>query len=264
VIRIEHVGKHFAAPVLEDVNFSVPEGCLYGLIGPGASGKSVLLKILTGLIKPDSGRIVIDDQDIFSLPEIELQRFRLKFGMLFQNNALFDHLTVFENIAFPIRRMLSLPEEEIRTRVADRLKHVSMPGFEDRMPSGLSGGQKKRIGVARATVTKAPIVFYDEPAAGLDPVTSQKIFDLLRSEQRESGATVIMVSSDLDRLLTVTDRVGMLYRGRLLFDGTTEEAKTSMDPYVRQFVHGLVDGPLLPVREASPRRAPVCTGRGPI
>ena len=111
------------------------------------------------------------------------------------------------------------------------------------MPSGLSGGQKKRVGVARATVTRAPIVLYDEPAAGLDPVTSQKIFELLRAEQRASGATVVMVSSDLDRLLTVTDRVGMMYRGSLVFDGTTEEAKASRVPVVRQFVHGLTDGP---------------------
>ena len=244
MIELTGVSKSFGAPVLRDVTLSVPAGCLYGLIGPGAAGKSVLLKILTGLIRPDAGSVVIDGQDIFALPDIELQRFRLKFGMLFQNNALFDHLTVFENIAFPIRRMMQLPEEEIRERVADRLKVVSLPGFEDRMPSGLSGGQKKRIGVARATVTRAPIVFYDEPAAGLDPVTSQKIFDLLRAEQRESNATVVMVSSDLDRLLTVTDRVGMLYRGKLLFDGTTAEAKASEDPYVKQFVHGLVDGPL--------------------
>ena len=112
------------------------------------------------------------------------------------------------------------------------------------MPSGLSGGQKKRVGVARATVSRAEIVLYDEPAAGLDPVTSQRIFELLRAEQRAAGATVIMVSSDLDRLLTVTDRVGMLYKGRLIFDGTTEEAKASPSPFVRQFVHGLTEGPL--------------------
>lgn len=112
------------------------------------------------------------------------------------------------------------------------------------MPAGLSGGQKKRVGVARATVARAGIVLYDEPAAGLDPVTSQKIFELLREEQRAAGATVVMVSSDLDRLLTVTDRVGMLYRGELIFDGTTEEAKAAREPRVRQFVHGLTEGPL--------------------
>jgi phospholipid/cholesterol/gamma-HCH transport system ATP-binding protein len=164
--------------------------------------------------------------------------------MLFQNNALFDFMTVEDNIAFPLRRLFRLSESEIAERVAERLKCVALPGFQTRWPAGLSGGQKKRIGVARATVTRAPLVLYDEPAAGLDPVTSQKIFDLLRSEQRASGATVIMVSSDLDRLLTVTDRVGMMYGGRLIFDGTTEEARAASDPIVHQFVHGKVDGPL--------------------
>ncbi len=244
MIELRGVSKSFAQPVLRDVTLTVPTGCLYGLIGPGASGKSVLLKILCGLIRPERGQVLVEGQDLFAMPDIELQTFRKRIGMLFQNNALFDHLTVKENIAFPLRRMTSLGEDDIAGKVADRLGVVSLPGFEDRMPSGLSGGQKKRIGVARATVMQAPIVYYDEPAAGLDPVTSQKIFDLLRAEQQEVGATVIMVSSDLDRLLTVTDRVGMLYRGRLLFDGTTEEAKASEDPYVKQFVHGLVDGPL--------------------
>ncbi|MDI3284442.1 ATP-binding cassette domain-containing protein [Polyangium sp. 15x6] len=245
LIRIEDITKSFGArTVLRGVNLSIPRGCLYGLIGPGASGKSVLLKLITGLYRPDAGRILVEGQDVHGMSELELQKFRLRFGMLFQNNALFDYMTVGENIAFPLRRLFDLREDEIVERVSERLRVVSLPGFEDRLPAGLSGGQKKRVGVARATITKAEIVLYDEPAAGLDPVTSQRIFELLRDEQRAAGATVVMVSSDLDRLLTVTDRVGMLYRGRLVFDGTTEEAKTSDDPYVRQFVHGLTEGPL--------------------
>lgn len=245
VIRIEGVHKEYdGMAVLRGVDLAVPAGCLYGLIGPGASGKSVLLKMITGLVRPDRGRILVEDRDIHAMSELELQAFRLRFGMLFQNNALFDYMTVRDNIAFPLRRMTKQSEGEVLSRVQDRLKVVSLPGFEDRMPSGLSGGQKKRIGVARATVIDAPIVLYDEPAAGLDPVTSQRIFELLRREQRAKNATVVMVSSDLDRLLTVTDRVGMLYRGRLIFDGTTAEAKASQNPYVRQFVHGLTEGPL--------------------
>lgn len=231
-------------PVLRGVDLDVPEGCLYGLIGPGAAGKSVLLKMLTGLLKPDAGRVLVGGQNVGAMSDLDLQTFRLRFGMLFQNNALFDYMTVGENIAFPLRRLFDLPEDEIAERVAERLRVVSLPGFEDRLPAGLSGGQKKRVGVARATVSQAEIVLYDEPAAGLDPVTSQRIFELLRAEQRAAGATVVMVSSDLDRLLTVTDRVGMLYRGKLIFDGTTEEAKASLEPRVRQFVHGLTEGPL--------------------
>lgn len=230
--------------VLRDVDLTVPEGCLYGLIGPGAAGKSVLLKMLTGLLVPDRGTVTVAGEEVTSLSDLRLQEFRRQIGMLFQNNALFDHLTVFENIAFPLRRLEELGEAEIAARVEERLACVALPGFGSRMPGGLSGGQKKRVGVARATVTRAPIVLYDEPAAGLDPVTSQKIFDLLRAEQVAAKATVIMVSSDLDRLLTVTDRVGMMFRGELIFDGTTEEARSSAEPRVRQFVHGLTDGPL--------------------
>ena len=244
-IQIKNITKTFGRrTVLRGVNLAIPRGCLYGLIGPGASGKSVLLKLITGLLRPDGGKVIVDGQDVHAMSDVELQKFRLRFGMLFQNNALFDYLTVGENIAFPLRRLFDLTDEEIAERVADRLDVVSLPGFEDRLPAGLSGGQKKRVGVARATITQAEIVLYDEPAAGLDPVTSQRIFELLRDEQRAAGATVIMVSSDLDRLLTVTDRIGMLYRGRLVFDGTTAEAKASDDPLVRQFVHGLTDGPL--------------------
>ncbi len=245
VLAIEGVTKEYGGmPVLRGVNLRVPRGCLYGLIGPGASGKSVLLKMITGLVRPDEGRVLVEGRDVHAMSELELQEFRASFGMLFQNNALFDYLDVAGNIAFPLRRMTQQTEPEIAARIAERLKAVSLPGFEGRMPAGLSGGQKKRIGFARATVLAAPIVLYDEPAAGLDPVTSQRIFELMLREQRAANATVVAVSSDLDRLLSVTDRVGMLYRGRLIFDGTTAEAKSSSDPYVRQFVHGLTEGPL--------------------
>ncbi len=239
-----HIGGGPPNHVLRGISLRVPQGCLYGLIGPGAAGKSVLLKMVTGLMKPDEGRVVVDGEDVTNASELALQKMRVKIGMLFQNNALFDHLTVEDNIAFPLRRLTALAEEEIQARVRERLACVAMTGFESRMPAGLSGGQKKRIGVARATIAQASIVLYDEPAAGLDPVTSQKIFELLREEQRASNATVIMVSSDLDRLLTVTDRIGMMYRGELIFDGTTAEAQNSAEPRVRQFVHGLTEGPL--------------------
>jgi len=244
VIQIQRLSKSFGHPVLHDVTLSIPTGCLYGLIGPGASGKSVLLKMITALMRPDTGSVVVDGQNVQAMTELELASFRLKFGMLFQNNALFDAMTVAENVAFPLHRLFDLDEAEIRRRVEERLAAVSLAGFAERTPVGLSGGQKKRVGVARATVTRAPIIFYDEPAAGLDPVTSQKIFDLLRAEQQRAKTTVIMVSSDIERLLTVTDRVGMMYRGSLVFDGTTDEALTSTDPYVKQFVHGLAEGPL--------------------
>lgn len=244
MIEVRGVYKRFQEPVLRNVNLSIPKGCLYGLIGPGASGKSLLLKVLAGLIPADAGTVVIDDQDVTNMTDLELNELRKNIGMLFQNNALFDFMTVADNIGFPLRRLFQLGPDEARERIRERLERVALPGFEERSPSGLSGGQKKRVGVARATVTNAPIVFYDEPAAGLDPVTSQRIFSLLRQEQQEREATVIMVSSDLDRLLTVTDRLGMMHRGRIIFDGTAEEARSSKNPYVYQFLRGLPDGPL--------------------
>ena len=248
MLRLGHVTKSFgrrgSKSVVSDVSLTVPEGCLYGLIGPGAAGKSVLLKLIVALVRADAGTIEVGGQEVTAMSELELRVLRLRFGMLFQNNALFDYLTVADNIAFPLRRRKELTEREIAARVTERLACVALPGFGDRLTAGLSGGQKKRVGVARATITRAPIVLYDEPTAGLDPVTSQKIFELLRAEQRAAGSTVIMVSSDLDRLLTVTDRVGMMVSGELIFDGTTEEARTATEPRVRQFVHGLTEGPL--------------------
>lgn len=246
MIQLRGVCKTFAQkPVLRGVTLQVPPGCLYGLIGPGAAGKSLLLKILAGLMHPDSGDVVVDDHDVTRMDEPALQDFRKRFGMLFQNNALFDYMTVEDNIAFPLRQLYTdLSEAELAARVAERLERVALTGFGQRMPGALSGGQKKRVGVARATITRAPILLYDEPAAGLDPVTSQRLFDLLKSEQQASGATVVMVSSDLDRLLSVTDVVGMLHNGKLIFQGTTAEALASDNPFVHQFVHGTAEGPL--------------------
>jgi phospholipid/cholesterol/gamma-HCH transport system ATP-binding protein len=244
MIVLRGIKKAFGRPILKGIDLDVPAGCLYGLVGPGASGKSLLLKVITGLVRPDQGTVIVDGADLLAMDDIELAQFRARFGMLFQNNALFDFMSVGDNIAFPMRRLLELSEAEVEARVRERLACVALGGFEARNPAELSGGQKKRVGVARATVTGAKIVLYDEPAAGLDPVTSQRIFDLLRREQRANKTTVVMVSSDLDRLLTVTDRVGMMLDGRLIFDGTTDEARSSRDPYVHQFLSGNPDGPL--------------------
>lgn len=245
MIEVEDVHVTFGdKEVLRGVTLGVEGGCVYALIGPGASGKSVLLKTVAGLVRPRQGAVRIDGAEISRMSEGELAEVRKRIGMLFQNYALFDYMTVGENIAFPLRRLYRLPEEEIRARVAERLLRMALPGFEDRAVGGLSGGQKKRVGVARATVARPPILLYDEPTAGLDPVTSQKIYDLIREEQRDQGTTNVVISSDVKGLLTIADRVGMLHRGRLIFEGTVEEARASTIPEVHQFVHGLPDGPL--------------------
>jgi phospholipid/cholesterol/gamma-HCH transport system ATP-binding protein len=145
VIRLSGINKSYDRPVLRGVDLSVPAGCLYGLIGPGAAGKSVLLKIIAGLIRPDSGSVLVAERNVLAMTDLELQEFRKQFGMLFQNNALFDFMTVGDNIAFPLRRLFDLSDRDIEQRVAERLRCVSLPGFEQRLPSGLSGGQKKRV-----------------------------------------------------------------------------------------------------------------------
>lgn len=242
-IELRGVSMAFARPVLRGVTLAIPRGCLYGLIGPGASGKSVLLKCLAGLLRPQAGQVHVLGHEVPRLDAPGLAALRQRMGMLFQNNALFDFMTVAENVGFPLHQR-GVSEAQIRERVAERLARVGLGGFETRLPSRLSGGQKKRVGVARATVADAEVVLYDEPAAGLDPVTSQRIFDLLRAEQRAAGTTVVMVSSDLDRLLPVTDRIGVLLEGKLMFDGTIAAARESDDTAVRQFVTGSPDGPL--------------------
>jgi phospholipid/cholesterol/gamma-HCH transport system ATP-binding protein len=242
-ISLRGVSLGFSRPVLRNIDLEIPRGCLYGLIGPGASGKSVLLKCLAGLLRPQAGEVLVLGQDVPKLDEFGLSALRQRMGMLFQNNALFDFMTVAENVGFPLRQR-GAAEAQIRERVGERLACVGLSGFENRLPSRLSGGQKKRVGVARATVAAAELVLYDEPAAGLDPVTSQRIFDLLRAEQRAAGASVVMVSSDLDRLLPVTDRIGVLLDGKLAFDGSVEAARNSDNEAVRQFVTGSPDGPL--------------------
>lgn len=244
LIRLEDIHKAYKTPVLRGVSLDVPEGCIYALIGPGASGKSVLLKIVAGLVVPERGRVFVGDDEVTNQDELRLAELRKRIGMLFQNYALFDR-SVKENIAFPLRRLdASISEAEIAERVAERLQRVALPGTEERDPSSMSGGQKKRIGIARATIAKPPILLYDEPVAGLDPVTSQKIYDLIRDEQRAMGTTVMVISSDVAGVLTIADRVGMLHEGRLVFDGTVDEARTSEEPAVKQFVHGLTEGPL--------------------
>jgi len=244
MIRVQDLSVSFRSPVLDGVNLHAPPASILALVGPGASGKSVLLKSVAGLLRPDRGDVFVDGVSLADKDEPGLAEVRKGIGMLFQNYALFDYLTVGENIAFPLRRLFDLPEEEIQARVSERLERVSLPGFEDRIPRSLSGGQKKRVGIARATVARAPILLYDDPTAGLDPVTSQKIYDLIKGEQREQRGCVMMISSDVAGVLTIADRVAMLHQGKLVFEGSADEAKTSVDPVVRQFIHGLVEGPL--------------------
>jgi phospholipid/cholesterol/gamma-HCH transport system ATP-binding protein len=239
VIRVEGVTKYyFGQPVLDDVWLEVPTGINLGLIGPGGSGKSLLTKIIVGLVPPDAGKVFVDDEEVTALNEIDLARVRLKFGMLFQNYALFDFMDVGGNVAFPLRQEGRLGEDEIRTRVSDLLTQVDLPGIEHLKINELSGGMKKRVSFARAVVREPPFLIYDDPTAGLDPVTSSKIFIMLKRIKDQHGTTSITISHDLYGMREVCDHWAMLRDGALAFSGTQEEMAACQDPFVREFWEG--------------------------
>ena len=245
MIRLVDVHKQFGKKaVLQGIDLDVQAGTSLGIIGPAASGKSVILKLICGLLAADAGAIHIGEQDIAGLGEKALMPVRGRIGMLFQNYALFDFMTVGENVAFPLRRRGGLSEDDISARVGQRLRRVGLAGQEARMPSELSGGMKKRVGIARATVARPDIVIYDEPTAGLDPVTTSKVYDLIREDQAETGCTVLAVSSDVAALATYADGIAMLYRGRIHHQGPAATIRDAVDPVVRQFVRGELVGPL--------------------
>lgn len=237
-IRCDAISKYYRrAPVLDAISLSVHPGQMLGLIGPGASGKSLLVKIICGLVKPDSGSVLIDGEEITGLGEAAMQRMRARLGMVFQNYALFDFMNVGDNIALPLRMEGLSSESEIRDRVADILQKVALPGIEHKMPNELSGGMKKRVSFARAVIRKPPIVIYDDPTAGLDPVTSAKIFELLKDMQR-AGTTSITISHDMNGIKPLCDAWALLDRGRLCFFGTTPDFESSEHPLVSAFWRG--------------------------
>ncbi len=243
-IRVSRLEKAFGQRrLLTGVELDIPPASRLGIIGPAACGKSVLLKLLVGLIPADGGVISIGDDVVTSMSEDELMAVRQRVGMLFQNYALFDFLSVGANVAFPLVRR-GVARDEIDTRVRERLRAVGLAGNEDKMPSELSGGMKKRVGIARATIAHPEIVIYDEPTAGLDPVTTSKIYDLVRADQEETGCTVVVVSSDVDALIGFADTIAMLYEGTIRHQGPAAAVRDAGDPVVRQFVRGELDGPL--------------------
>jgi len=246
MVALDNIVKSFprAGRLLDGVNLHVDTGTRWGLVGPGASGKTVLLKLIAGLLAPDEGKIVVAGRDVTQASEDELQEVRIRIGMLFQNYALFDFMSVAENVAFPLVRRGGIARSDIDERVAERLKAVGLAGSEHKRPSELSGGMKRRVGIARATITQPELVIYDEPTAGLDPVTTSKVYDLLRADHEETKGTVLAVSSDVAALRGFVSRIGFLYQGKLHYDGPAEGIEEAEDPVVRQFVRGELEGPL--------------------
>jgi len=245
MIRIRDLKKRLGSKqVLDGVDLEVREGETLLVMGRSGTGKSVLLKHIIGLMTPDSGSIEIDGTELVGLAEKELDAVRRRFGMLFQGAALFDSLTVGENIALPLREHTELDESEIQQRVAERLEWVGLTGVEDMKPASLSGGMKKRVGLARAIAMDPQFVLYDEPTTGLDPIMADAIDQLIRSMQQRMGVTSIVVTHDMASAFKVADRMALLNDGRVVFLGTPDEVRTTKDPLVRQFVEGTSEGPI--------------------
>jgi len=261
-IRVAEVHKSFGRRrVLAAASLEVARGARIGLIGPAAAGKTVLCKLVCGLEQPDRGSIEVLGEVIARKPaegpslqrsEASLGPLRRRIGMLFQSYALFDFLTVEQNVAFPLEQRGGHEPGAIAARVAERLRAVGLAGSERKLVAELSGGMKKRVGIARATVADPELVIYDEPTAGLDPVTTQKIYDLLAADHARTGATVLAVSSDVVALAQFVDELAFVYRGRIAYRGPAAAIADAPDPLVRQFVRGELEGPLEQEENAAP------------
>ncbi|HEX7676845.1 MAG TPA: ABC transporter ATP-binding protein [Thermoanaerobaculia bacterium] len=245
MISVQHVDKTLGGrKVLDDLTFDVERGESLVIVGGSGVGKSVTLKHIIGLMKPDRGQIIVDGQDINGMSEVALNRFRRKFGMSFQEGALFDSMSVFENIAFPLRRQTKFSEQQIAARVDECLDLVHLDGVASKRPSELSGGMVRRVGFARAISLKPEILLFDEPTTGLDPVISDVIAELIVEMDRTLNTTTVTITHDMKVAFKIADRVAMLYKGRIVEEGTPEEFRQSTDPIVRQFIEGRAEGPL--------------------
>lgn len=231
--------------ILKNVNLSVDAGENLAIVGPSGQGKSVLLKTIAGLIEPSEGEVRINGKPWHALRGADRTAALKKFGMLFQKNALFDSLKVGENIAFPLRETTELSETEIQTKVTDFLHAVGISHAVDLFPDEISGGMQKRLGIARALALNPEIILYDDPTAGLDPITSRKIIELIMDLQKENNSTVIAITNDMNRAYQMAKRIIMTVQKEVLILGTTDQTKAHKDPRVHQFIRGESSGPLL-------------------
>jgi phospholipid/cholesterol/gamma-HCH transport system ATP-binding protein len=237
MISVRDLWKAFGSnQVLSGVNLEVEEGSTCVVLGGSGSGKTVLMKHMIGLLKPDRGQVIIDGEDIVPLDEQELQRVRRKFGMVFQGSALFDSMTVQENVAFALREHSPLSEEEIRAKVREKLAIVGLRDVEDRYPADLSGGMRKRVGLARAIVLDPKIVLYDEPTTGLDPITTDYVDEMIVTAKTELGVTSVVISHDIASSFKVADQVAFLYQGKIVAHGPPAELRNSQHPELKHFL----------------------------
>ncbi len=243
MIEVRNVTKRFGTQeVLKGASLRIDRGEAVVIIGRSGGGKSVLLKHLVALLQPDSGQVLVDGQNLCALTERELLRVRRKFGMLFQGAALFDSLTVFENVAFVLERERTHTPAEIKRLVAEALEWVELPGIENKKPAELSGGMRKRVGLARAIVYRPEILLYDEPTTGLDPVAGANIDGLIRRVWEKLNVTSIAVTHDMPSARRISNRILMLRDGVIYADGPTNDILSSTDPVVNHFVNGIPSG----------------------
>lgn len=245
MIRVVNLHKAFGDnQVLRGVNLDIATGETMVVIGQSGSGKSVLLKHIIGLLKPDAGEIWVDGTEVTGLDEDDLQGFTRRFGMLFQGAALFDSMTVMENVSFGLERHTNYPPEAIAEIARESLARVGLHGVEDMMPYELSGGMKKRVGLARAIAYEPEIMLYDEPSTGLDPIRADAINDLINMLKKDMGVTSVVITHDMASSYKIADRIAMLYEGVIIEVGTPEEIRSSRNPVVQQFIHGESQGPI--------------------
>lgn len=248
MIEYRNIHKAFDLPVLSGVDMRVETGEMFALFGPSGTGKSVLLKTTIGLVVPDVGDVEVDGISVYRGGRGAVETVRKKVGYVFQNSALFDSLNVFDNVAMGVPEdvLARMSRKESAAKVWEALELVNLEPREilSKIPSELSGGMKKRVGIARATIARPRLVIYDEPTAGLDPVTTSKIYDLVAADHAETGCTVVAVSSDVDALAEFTDTIAMIYDGQVRYHGPVSDIYDADDPVVRQFVRGELEGPL--------------------
>ncbi len=236
-LQLDCVTKSFGRKrVLDGVSFSVPKGTGLVVLGRSGTGKSVTLRTIIGLVRPESGRVLVDGEDVIGMTRQRLNEVRTRIGFLFQNAALFDSISVGENVAFPLRRHTKLSEGEIRTRAKEKLEQVGLAAEYNRMPAALSGGMRKRAGLARAMALDPPLLLADEPSAGLDPLTTDEIDHLLLSQKQHGGTTLVVVTHNMASARRLGDRLLMLHEGRVTAEGTLDEFERSEDPMVRAFI----------------------------
>ena len=245
IIELNNIHKTFDGQrVLDGLNLQINTGQITVIIGQSGGGKSVLLKHMIGLIKPDQGEALVQGVDIGRLNDRQLNDVRKNFGMLFQAAALFDSMTVAENVAFPLREHTRLKPDEIEEIVESKLRQVGLRGVSHKMPSELSGGMQKRVGLARAVALDPKIILFDEPTTGLDPVTADAIDRLIVDTQQRTNATCVVISHDIESTFKIADTVAMLYRGKIVEIGEPETVKSSDNLVLQQFIQGKADGPI--------------------